>query len=74
MDGIVRETAKKDTSVLLIVRADVTDHVHVHGYDLMSDISPGHPVRMQFRARLTGRFEIELEDAQRQIAQLTVVP
>ena len=72
--GIVRATAKKDTSILLIVRADVTDHVHVHGYDLMSDISPGHPVRIQFRARLTGRFEIELEDAHRQIAQLTVVP
>jgi hypothetical protein len=72
--GIVRASAKKNTSVLLIVRADVTDHVHVHGYDLMSDISPGHPVRIQFRARLTGRFELELEDAQRQIAQLTVLP
>jgi hypothetical protein len=72
--GIVRATATKNTSVLLIVRADVTDHVHVHGYDLMSDISPGHPVRMQFRARLTGRFEIELEDAKRPIAQLTVLP
>jgi hypothetical protein len=29
---------------------------------------------MQFRASLTGRFEIELEDFGRQIAQLTVVP
>lgn len=72
--GIQRATATKDTPVVLVVRADVTDHVHVHGYDLMSVISPGHPVRMQFSARLTGRFEIELEDAQQQIAQLTVVP
>jgi hypothetical protein len=29
---------------------------------------------MQFRARLTGRFEVELEDRGEPIAQLTVVP
>ena len=74
VDGIVRATAAKGESILLVVRSDVADHVHVHGYDLMADVAPGKPARMQFRASLTGRFEIELEDRGKQIAQLTVLP
>ena len=72
--GIARATASQGDSVLVIVRSDVADHVHVHGYDLFGDVGPGRPARMQFRAALTGRFEIELEDRHQQIAQLTVVP
>ncbi len=72
--GIVRTEARKNQQVLLIVRSDVSDEVHVHGYDLTADVAPGEPVRMQFRATLTGRFEIELEDRAQQIAQLTVIP
>ena len=72
--GVARAEATKDDSVVLVVRSDVADHVHLHGYDLMADVGPGRPARIQFRATLTGRFEIELEDRGRQIAQLTVVP
>jgi hypothetical protein len=72
--GIARAQASENESVILVVRSDVADHVHVHGYDLMADVGPGRPARMQFRATLTGRFEIELEDRAQQIAQLTVVP
>jgi len=32
------------------------------------------PVRIEFTANLTGRFEIELEGRGKQIAQLTVLP
>lgn len=72
--GIVRVTATKGDTVVVVVRSDVVDHVHVHGYDLMADVAPGKPARMQFKASLTGRFEIELEDRGKQIAQLTVLP
>jgi hypothetical protein len=72
--GIARATANEGDPVLVIVRSNVADHVHVHGYDLFGDVGPGRPARMQFRASLTGRFEIELEDRGQQIAQLTVVP
>ncbi len=72
--GIVRVTATKGDTVVVAVRSDVVDHVHVHGYELMADVAPGKPARVQFRASLTGRFEIELEDRGRQIAQLTVLP
>ena len=74
VNGIVRAEAKKGDPVVVIVRSDVADEVHVHGYDLMADVAPGKPVRIEFTANLTGRFEIELEGRGKQIAQLTVLP
>jgi hypothetical protein len=56
------------------VRADVSDEVHVHGYDLMKDIEPGRLITFSFPADITGIFEIELESAGEQIAQLRVDP
>ena len=56
------------------VRADVADHVHVHGYDLMKDVEPGKTITFSFPADITGIFEIELEDAGEQIALLRVDP
>lgn len=74
LDGIARATANEGERVVVTVGSDVSDHVHVHGYDLFADVGPGQPARIAFNANLTGRFEIELEDRGRQIAQLTVVP
>ena len=51
-----------------------SDEVHVHGYDLMKDIEPGKTITFSFPASITGIFEIELEDAGEQIAQLRVDP
>jgi hypothetical protein len=73
-DALDRLTVPKDTRLRIVVIADVTDHVHVHGYDLMADVAPGSPAVITFTATLPGRFEIELEDRGRQIAQLTVQP
>jgi hypothetical protein len=56
------------------VRSDVADHVHVHGYDLMKDVTPGKTITFSFPAGITGIFEIELEDRGEQIAQLRVDP
>jgi hypothetical protein len=72
--GIVRVTATKGDIVVVAVRSDVVEHVHVHGYDLTADVAPGKPARVRFRSSLTGRFEIELENRGKQIAQLTVLP
>jgi FtsP/CotA-like multicopper oxidase with cupredoxin domain len=56
------------------IRNDGPDHVHVHGYDLMKDLEPGQTATMSFKATITGIFEIELEDAGEQIAELRVDP
>ena len=73
-DGIVREKVQKNDRVVLIVRSDVADHVHLHGYDIMRDVAPGMPARLPFRATIPGRFEVELEDRGVQIADITVNP
>ena len=71
---IVRKSVDQGDRVVVIVTSDVSDHVHVHGYDLFGDVAPGKPVRIAFRARIPGRFVIELEDRHAQIAELTVEP
>ena len=58
--------------VSLRVEADVTDRVHVHGYDLLTELSPDREATITFRANVPGVFEIELEDAGQPLAQLEV--
>jgi hypothetical protein len=70
--GIVREDLDEGAQVVLVVRADVTDEVHLHGYDLFADVAPGQPGRITFRANMVGEFEAELEDLGVPIAELTV--
>jgi hypothetical protein len=72
--GIVRKSVDQGDRVVVIVTSDVSDHVHVHGYDLFGDVAPGIRVRIAFRARIPGRFTIELEDRHAPIAELTVEP
>jgi hypothetical protein len=72
--GIVREKVNKNDRVVLIVRSDVADHIHLHGYDIMLDVAPGKPARLPFKAAIPGRFEVELEDRGVQIADITVNP
>lgn len=70
--GIVRETIRKGDRVVVHVRSDEADEVHVHGYDLSKLVAPGEPARIAFVADVPGRFEVELEESGVQIADLTV--
>lgn len=72
--GVKRLRVERGERVVLVVRSDVGDHVHLHGYDVMRDVGPGKPARFRFRATLTGRFELELEDRHLLIAELEVRP
>ena len=72
--GIRRATVRQGRRVVLITTADVVDHVHLHGYDLMADVAPGSAARIAFQATIPGRFEVELEDRGVQIAELEVRP
>jgi hypothetical protein len=72
--GIRRASVKQGRQVRFVVRADVADHVHVHGYDLMRDVAPGRPAQIAFRATVPGQFEVELEVRGLQIAELEVRP
>jgi hypothetical protein len=72
--GIKQVDVKQGTQVLLVVRCDTEDQVHVHGYDLEAAVGPGAPARIQFRANIAGGFEVELHELDIQIAELTVSP
>jgi len=74
LGGIKRATVSKNDRVVLTVRSDVSDEVHVHGYNLMKDVAPGAPAMIAFKATIPGRFEAELESRGLQIAELTVKP
>jgi hypothetical protein len=56
------------------VKSDVSDEVHVHGYDLMKDVEAGRTIAFDFPATIEGVFEAELEDRKQQIVELRVNP
>src|SRR5687768_9083641 len=70
--GVKRPEIDEGKQVVLVVRSDVSDHMHLHGYDLLADVAPGQPGRIRFRADLVGRFDLELEDRVLLIAELRV--
>jgi hypothetical protein len=67
-------SVRRGREVEIVVRTELADHVHLHGYDLMADVGPGQPGRIAFTADAPGRFEIELEDRGLHIAELEVRP
>ena len=72
LGGVRRPEIDEGKQVVLIVRSDVSDHMHLHGYDLLADVAPGQPGRISFRADVPGRFDLELEDRAVLIAELQV--
>jgi hypothetical protein len=69
--GPRRVTVALGRRVILNVTSDLSDHVHLHGYDLMQDVGPGQPATIRFRATRPGTVEAELEDRGVQIARIT---
>jgi hypothetical protein len=72
--GVERLEYANGERVRLVIRSDVTDEVHVHGYDLTEEVAAGGSARFDFRATIEGIFEIELEGRKEQIAKLVVRP
>jgi hypothetical protein len=73
--GGVRElNYEKGDTIDLTVRSDTADEVHFHGYDLKRDVTAGGSVNFRFKATIDGRFEVELETAKEQLADVRVNP
>jgi hypothetical protein len=72
--GVQRLEYDKGDPVRFVVKSDVADEVHVHGYDISRDVEAGGSVRFGFEAELEGVFEVELESRKEQIAELRVSP
>lgn len=60
------------TVVRIQVTADVSDEVHVHGYDLLTPVTPTTPGVLEFPADIPGVFEVELEGTHLRLVELEV--
>jgi hypothetical protein len=72
-------TAKKNDTVQIVVSSDAPDQIHLHGYDIEKEATPGKPARFKFKANVEGSFIIEshaAEDAGKEplLARLHVEP
>ncbi len=72
--GIAKLTYDEGEQVRFKVDSDVSDEVHMHGYDIMKDVEAGGSVTFDFPATIEGIFEAELEGRGEQILELTVNP
>ena len=72
--GIAQLTYNEGEQVRFKVDSDVSDEVHMHGYDIMKDVKAGGSVSFDFPATIEGVFEAELEGRKQQILELTVNP
>jgi heme/copper-type cytochrome/quinol oxidase subunit 2 len=67
-------TVTQGATVVVRVTADISDEVHLHGYDLKTDVASSAPAEIRFTANIAGRFEIELENAKQTLGELIVQP
>jgi len=73
--GVQKITVTKGETLRLTVSSpDTSQEIHVHGYDLERDMAPGRPASFEFKTRIEGVFEIELEDTATRIASLQMRP
>lgn len=72
--GIQRPTIEQGEKVVLVIRTDSGDGVHLHGYDVEKHVVPGKPLRIPFTATIAGRFELELHPTDTLLAVLEVQP
>jgi hypothetical protein len=72
--GIKRPTLEKGEKVVLVVKADVGESVHMHGYDIEKPVTPAKPVRIPLTATIPGRFELELHNPDSLLAVIEVRP
>jgi hypothetical protein len=72
--GVAELTYDAGERIRFEVDSDVSDEIHVHGYDVSKDVEAGGSVSFDFHADIEGVFEAELESRGEQIAELTVNP
>jgi heme/copper-type cytochrome/quinol oxidase subunit 2 len=73
-EGLDTISVRVGETVRFEVEADVADEIHVHGYDLSFETTPGEVVVVDFVADATGIFEVELEDLVIHLVDIEVTP
>jgi hypothetical protein len=66
--------AKQGEELSIRITVDEAEELHLHGYNLKLDLSPGKPGTLTFLADKSGRFEYELEKSRTELGVLEVQP
>ncbi|MFP5330781.1 MAG: hypothetical protein ACLGHX_00235 [Acidimicrobiia bacterium] len=74
VSGGGRISVPQGSPVRLVVNADSSDEVHLHGYDLAAPVEPDTPALIEFVADIPGVFEIEFEGSGLKLGDLEVSP
>jgi hypothetical protein len=70
--GVKREEVDLDEDVRLVVTSDVSDEIHLHGYDETVDVEAGSEAVLEFNANIAGVFVVELEELEEEILEIEV--
>jgi hypothetical protein len=72
--GVKRISFTKGDTIKFRVRSDTADEIHFHGYDIAKDVKAGGSVTFSVPATIEGRFVVELEHHETEIAEIEVEP
>lgn len=72
--GVMELTYDAGGQIRFKVDSDVSEEIHVHGYDVMKEVEAGGSVSFDIPADIEGVFEAEMEGQGVQIAEITVNP
>ena len=67
-------SAERGDTVTLRIDSDKPMELHVHGYDVEQEVEPGETAKLRFEADITGRFEIEDHESEKELGVLQVRP
>ena len=70
--GVETVDAAVGEPVTFRVSSDVSDHVHVHGPDVLADVAPGAPAEVTATFEVPGSYEVELEESGVLVFQVNV--
>jgi hypothetical protein len=69
--GVKNVTVDKNGRVVIVITSDVADELHLHGYNLKRDLTPGVTARLPFKATINGTVEAELEERGLPLVRIT---
>ncbi len=70
--GDTAPSVKRGERVSITVTSDIADEAHFHGYDILTELSPGTSETFSFTADIPGKFELELHHHPTRLLTLTV--
>lgn len=72
--GVLELSVESGDAIRLLIKSDVTDELHLHGYDVSKPIEAGEQVEYDVPATIEGVFELEFENSGVPLAEISVVP